>query len=190
MQKQQDYEVKLAKGPEGAGKLPGWARWSTTPGPTSCTARSAGSGSRAGSRVRPELRRLGQEADQFLTITVGSVGLSGEFIVAFAGEGSGPASLDELLRRLDRGDFDLVTMAGRPCCRTRTEKVRAADVGIEELRTRGAGDAVLGRRRSIAPPLGAVGRRPTEGDCGLSRPLRLGALRRSTSPVGEDLLGR
>jgi 2,4-dienoyl-CoA reductase-like NADH-dependent reductase (Old Yellow Enzyme family) len=39
---------------------------------------------------------------------VGSVGLSGEFIAAFAGEGSQPASLDELERRLERGDFDLV----------------------------------------------------------------------------------
>jgi 2,4-dienoyl-CoA reductase-like NADH-dependent reductase (Old Yellow Enzyme family) len=42
------------------------------------------------------------------SITVGSVGLSGEFIAAFGGETSEPASLDELLRRLDRGDFDLV----------------------------------------------------------------------------------
>ncbi|WP_375390742.1 NADH:flavin oxidoreductase [uncultured Sphingomonas sp.] len=42
------------------------------------------------------------------TITVGSVGLSGDFIAAFGGETSDPASLDELLRRLDRGDFDLV----------------------------------------------------------------------------------
>ncbi|MFC3580025.1 NADH:flavin oxidoreductase [Sphingomonas hylomeconis] len=42
------------------------------------------------------------------TITVGSVGLSGEFIASFGGEGSEPAALDELLRRLDRGDFDLV----------------------------------------------------------------------------------
>jgi 2,4-dienoyl-CoA reductase-like NADH-dependent reductase (Old Yellow Enzyme family) len=44
------------------------------------------------------------------TITVGSVGLSGEFVAAFAGEGSKPASLDELLKRLDRGDFDLVAV--------------------------------------------------------------------------------
>ena len=44
------------------------------------------------------------------TITVGAVGLSGEFIAAFAGESSKPASLDELLRRLDRGDFDLVAV--------------------------------------------------------------------------------
>lgn len=42
------------------------------------------------------------------TITVGSVGLSGEFLAAFRGESSVPSSLDELLRRFDRGDFDLV----------------------------------------------------------------------------------
>lgn len=47
------------------------------------------------------------------TITVGSVGLSGEFMAAFAGESSEPSSLDELLRRFDRGDFDLVAV-GRP----------------------------------------------------------------------------
>ena len=44
------------------------------------------------------------------TITVGSVGLSGEFIAAFRGESSRPVSIDELLRRLDRGDFDLVAV--------------------------------------------------------------------------------
>lgn len=44
------------------------------------------------------------------TITVGSVGLTGEFLAAFGGEASQPASLDELLRRLDRGDFDLVAV--------------------------------------------------------------------------------
>jgi 2,4-dienoyl-CoA reductase-like NADH-dependent reductase (Old Yellow Enzyme family) len=47
------------------------------------------------------------------TITVGSVGLTGEFMAAFRGEASQPASLDELLRRMDRGDFDLVGV-GRP----------------------------------------------------------------------------
>ncbi|ESQ93312.1 12-oxophytodienoate reductase [Asticcacaulis sp. AC460] len=44
------------------------------------------------------------------TITVGSVGLNGEFIAAFGGAASEPQSLDELLRRLDRGDFDLVAV--------------------------------------------------------------------------------
>ena len=47
------------------------------------------------------------------TITVGSVGLSGDFFGAFAGESSQPASLDELTKRFDRGDFDLVAV-GRP----------------------------------------------------------------------------
>jgi 2,4-dienoyl-CoA reductase-like NADH-dependent reductase (Old Yellow Enzyme family) len=44
------------------------------------------------------------------TITVGSVGLSGEFLAAFRGESSAPTSLDELLHRYDRGDFDLVAV--------------------------------------------------------------------------------
>lgn len=47
------------------------------------------------------------------TITVGSVGLTGEFLAAFQGESSDPSSLDELIRRFDRGDFDLVAV-GRP----------------------------------------------------------------------------
>lgn len=47
------------------------------------------------------------------TITVGSVGLTGEFMAAFRGEASQPASLEELERRMDRGDFDLVAV-GRP----------------------------------------------------------------------------
>jgi len=47
------------------------------------------------------------------TITVGSIGLSGDFLAAFRGEASLPSSLDELLRRFDRGDFDLVAV-GRP----------------------------------------------------------------------------
>jgi len=42
------------------------------------------------------------------SITVGSVGLSGDSLDAFKGEASTPSSLDELLRRFDRGDFDLV----------------------------------------------------------------------------------
>jgi 2,4-dienoyl-CoA reductase-like NADH-dependent reductase (Old Yellow Enzyme family) len=43
-------------------------------------------------------------------ITVGSVGLSGEFVGAYRGESSEPTPLDELERRLDRGDFDLVAV--------------------------------------------------------------------------------
>jgi 2,4-dienoyl-CoA reductase-like NADH-dependent reductase (Old Yellow Enzyme family) len=44
------------------------------------------------------------------TITVGSVGLSGDFMGAFQGQGSGATNIDELLRRYDRGDFDLIAV--------------------------------------------------------------------------------
>jgi 2,4-dienoyl-CoA reductase-like NADH-dependent reductase (Old Yellow Enzyme family) len=44
------------------------------------------------------------------TITVGSVGLSGDFIGGYAGEKSEPASLDRLEEMLDRGDFDMVAV--------------------------------------------------------------------------------
>lgn len=44
------------------------------------------------------------------SITVGSVGLTGEFIASYAGEASKPASLDNLLERLDREEFDLVAV--------------------------------------------------------------------------------
>lgn len=44
------------------------------------------------------------------TISVGSVGLSGDFIAGFGGEGSEPASIDGLLERMDRNEFDLVAV--------------------------------------------------------------------------------
>ncbi len=44
------------------------------------------------------------------TISVGSVGLSGDFMGAFAGEGSKPASLDTLVHRMERGEFDLIAV--------------------------------------------------------------------------------
>lgn len=44
------------------------------------------------------------------TISVGSVGLDGEFLAAFRGAGSEPASLDGLIERLERDEFDLVAV--------------------------------------------------------------------------------
>jgi len=43
-------------------------------------------------------------------ITVGSVGLDGEFIEAFQGRGSGVKGIDDLLDRLERDEFDLVAI--------------------------------------------------------------------------------
>jgi 2,4-dienoyl-CoA reductase-like NADH-dependent reductase (Old Yellow Enzyme family) len=44
------------------------------------------------------------------TISVGSVGLSGDLLSAFSGETSTPTSLDSLVQRMDRGEFDLIAV--------------------------------------------------------------------------------
>lgn len=43
-------------------------------------------------------------------ISVGSVGLTGEFAAAYAGEVSKPASLDDLIARMARHEFDLIAV--------------------------------------------------------------------------------
>ena len=67
------------------------------------------------------------------TITVGSVGLSGDFFGAFAGESSQPTSLEELNRRFDRGDFDLVAV-GRPILADPNWVAKIKSGKTEELR--------------------------------------------------------
>ena len=67
------------------------------------------------------------------TITVGSVGLSGEFIAAFGGEGSQPASLDGLLERLERDEFDLVGV-GRALLQDPEWVVKVRDGRTDELK--------------------------------------------------------
>lgn len=44
------------------------------------------------------------------TISVGSVGLDGEFFGAFAGQGSGVTPLDKLVARMERDEFDLIAV--------------------------------------------------------------------------------
>jgi 2,4-dienoyl-CoA reductase-like NADH-dependent reductase (Old Yellow Enzyme family) len=44
------------------------------------------------------------------SISVGSVGLSSEFTGAFRGEGSSKGNLDEVIERVDKGEFDLVAV--------------------------------------------------------------------------------
>lgn len=44
------------------------------------------------------------------TITVGSVGLNGDFFGAFVGEGAVTRSIDDLLERLENNEFDLVAV--------------------------------------------------------------------------------
>jgi 2,4-dienoyl-CoA reductase-like NADH-dependent reductase (Old Yellow Enzyme family) len=66
------------------------------------------------------------------TITVGSVGLTGEFIAAYGGEKSEPASLDRLEQMLDRGDFDLVAV-GRALLQDPEWVVKIRDGRHDEL---------------------------------------------------------
>lgn len=62
------------------------------------------------------------------TISVGSVGLSGDFMGAFAGEGSTIVGLDRLIQRMERDEFDLIAVGraliGDPAWVT---KVQAGD---------------------------------------------------------------
>ena len=44
------------------------------------------------------------------TISVGSVGLSGDFFGAFGGKSSEPTELDGLVRRMEREEFDLIAV--------------------------------------------------------------------------------
>ena len=62
------------------------------------------------------------------TISVGSIGLSGDFFGAFQGQSSQPASLDGLVARMERGEFDLVAV-GRALLSDPqwVEKVRRGD---------------------------------------------------------------
>jgi 2,4-dienoyl-CoA reductase-like NADH-dependent reductase (Old Yellow Enzyme family) len=62
------------------------------------------------------------------TISVGSVGLSGEFLAAFAGEASTGVGIDRLLERMERDEFDLIAV-GRALISDPqwAQKVRAND---------------------------------------------------------------
>ena len=66
-------------------------------------------------------------------ITVGSVGLSSDFISAFSGEGAGMRSLEDLEERLARGEFDLVAV-GRALLQDPEWAVKIRDGRESELR--------------------------------------------------------
>ncbi len=63
------------------------------------------------------------------TISVGSVGLSGDFIGVFQNQVSAPTDLDALVRRMERGEFDLIAV-GRALITDPdwADKVRLGDV--------------------------------------------------------------
>jgi 2,4-dienoyl-CoA reductase-like NADH-dependent reductase (Old Yellow Enzyme family) len=105
--KQQDFNVKLAHDPKG---LEAWLTALTDAGADiiHCSQRRFWEPEFEGSDLN--FAGWAKKLTGAPTITVGSVGLSGEFVAAMGGEGSQPASLDELMRRLDREEFDLVAV--------------------------------------------------------------------------------
>ncbi|GAA0921961.1 NADH:flavin oxidoreductase [Streptomyces thermoalcalitolerans] len=66
-------------------------------------------------------------------ITVGSVGLDGDFIKAFQGEGAALGSLDNLLDRMERDEFDLVAV-GRALLQDPQWAEKVLNGRFEELR--------------------------------------------------------
>lgn len=66
------------------------------------------------------------------TITVGSVGLSGDFMGAFVGQGSNAAPLDALLERMDKGEFDMVAV-GRALLQDPHWATKVKDGRLDEL---------------------------------------------------------
>ena len=105
--KQQDFNVKLADTPK---EMEAWLQPLVDAGADAlhCSQRRFWEPEFEGSDLN--FAGWAKKLTGAVTITVGSVGLSGEFVAAYAGEASKPASLDELLRRLERGDFDLVAV--------------------------------------------------------------------------------
>lgn len=78
------------------------------------------------------------------TISVGSVGLSGDFLGAFAGEGSRRTGLEAVLDRMDRGEFDLVAVGRAILADPRwVTKVRTGDTaGLRDFDAAALGQLV------------------------------------------------
>ena len=127
--KQQDYAVKLAETPK---EMEAWLSTLVDAGADilHCSQRRFWEPEFEGSDLN--FAGWAKKLTGVPTITVGSVGLSGEFIAAWAGEKSEPASLDELLRRLDRGDFDLVGV-GRALLQDPAWALKVKEGRLDEL---------------------------------------------------------
>lgn len=68
------------------------------------------------------------------TISVGSVGLSGEFTSAYAGESSTPESLDNLVERMEREEFDLIAV-GRALLQDPDWAIKVQEGRTDDLQT-------------------------------------------------------
>jgi 2,4-dienoyl-CoA reductase-like NADH-dependent reductase (Old Yellow Enzyme family) len=105
--KQQDYETKLAATPQA---LSDWLQPLSEAGVDifHCSQRRFWEPEFDGSDLN--FAGWARKVTGKPTITVGSVGLSGEFIAGFGGESSQPTPIDGLVDRLEAGEFDLVAV--------------------------------------------------------------------------------
>ena len=105
--KQQDYEVKLARTPE---EMSSWLNPLSDAGVDifHCSQRRFWEPEFEGSNMN--FAGWSKKLTGKPSITVGSVGLNSEFTASFRGEGSKPASLDDLLARLATDEFDMVAV--------------------------------------------------------------------------------
>lgn len=105
--KEQEYNTRLAETPD---ELRSWVEPFAAAGVTlfSCSQRRFWDAEFAGSDLN--LAGWVKKLTGVHTMTVGSVGLNTDVTASFRGESAAPARLDELVRRFDRGDFDLVAV--------------------------------------------------------------------------------
>jgi len=105
--KQQDYSAKLADTPQALGEF---LQVFVDAGVDvlHCSQRRYQEPEFAGSDLN--LAGWAKKLTGLPTITVGSIGLSSDFVGAFAGQDSGVSSLDDVTERLERGEFDLIAI--------------------------------------------------------------------------------
>lgn len=105
--KQQDYEARLAKTPD---EMSDWLGTLSDAGVDifHCSQRRFWEPEFDGSDLN--FAGWAKKLTGKPAITVGSVGLTGEFIAAFGGESSKPASLEGLVKKFRAGEFDLVAV--------------------------------------------------------------------------------
>ena len=105
--KQQDYAAKLAKTPQ---ELEAFLQVFVDAGVDilHCSQRRYQEPEFEGSDLN--LAGWAKKITGLPTITVGSIGLSSDFFGAFAGQGSAAAPLDDLVERMDKGEFDLIAI--------------------------------------------------------------------------------
>ncbi len=127
--KQQEYEAKLAETPQ---ELEAFLKVFVDAGVDilHCSQRRYEVAEFEGSGLN--LAGWAKKLTGLPTITVGSVGLSSEFFGAFMGQGSELSALDDIIERLDKGEFDLVAV-GRALLQDPDWAKKIKEGRVEEL---------------------------------------------------------